>query len=125
MFGHKYDWNAHPLAPPGTKSVIYKSPDTRTSWGNQGLDAWYCGPALDHYRNSIFFVPAKKAYRTSGSFDLFPQHCILLTFTPEQHSNEVYIELFESVQKLSKPAKRKLLRKISKTLELDSNDTQV
>jgi hypothetical protein len=33
--------------------------------------------------------------------------------------------LFESVQKLSKPAKRKLLRKISKALELVSNDTQV
>jgi hypothetical protein len=71
------------------------------------------------------FVPATKAYRTSGSFDLFPQHCILPTFTPEQHSNEVYSELFESVQKLSKPAKRKLLRKISKALELVSNDTKV
>jgi hypothetical protein len=33
--------------------------------------------------------------------------------------------LFESVQKLSKPAKRKLLRKISKALELVSNDNQV
>jgi polyhydroxyalkanoate synthesis regulator phasin len=125
MFGHKYDWNAHPLAPPGTKAVIYESPDTRTSWGNRGLDAWYCGPALDHYRNSIFFVPATKAYRTSGSFDLFPQHCILPTFTPEQHSTEVCSELFESVQKLSKPAKQKLLRKISKALEIVSNDTQV
>jgi hypothetical protein len=81
MFGRKYDWNAHPLAPPGTKAVIYESPDTRTSWGYRGLDAWYCGPALDHYRNSRFFVPATKSYRMSGSFDLFPQHCILPTCT--------------------------------------------
>ncbi|KAL7483515.1 hypothetical protein ACHAW6_009162 [Cyclotella cf. meneghiniana] len=49
LFGHKYDWNAHPLAPPGTKAVIYESTDVRMSWGTQGLDAWYCGPALDHY----------------------------------------------------------------------------
>ena len=122
MYGHKYDWNAHPLAPPGTKAVIYESTDTRTSWGNRGLDAWYCGPAMDHYRNSRFYVPATKSYRTSGSFDLFPQHCILPTFTPEQHVQEVHRELFESVQMLSKPAKRKFLRKIAKALEVISND---
>ena len=121
LFGHKYDWNAHPLAPPGTKSVIYEAPESRTSWGNRGLDAWYCGPSLDHYRNSKFYVPSTKAYRTSGSFDLFPQHCILPTFTPEQHATEVYKELFESVQKLSKPAKKKLITKIAKALETIAN----
>jgi len=36
------------------------------------------------------------------------------TFTPEQHATEVYKELFESVQKLSKPAKKKLLKRIAK-----------
>jgi hypothetical protein len=121
FYGHKYDWNAHPLAPPGTKAIVYESPDSRTSWGNRGLDAWYCGPSMDHYRNSRFYVPSTKAYRTSGSFDLFPQHCILPTFTPEQHATEVYSELFEAVQKLSKPSRKKLLRKIAKALETLAN----
>jgi hypothetical protein len=45
----------------------------------------------------------------------------LPTFTPEQHATEVYTELFEAVQKLSKPAKKKLLRKIAKALETLAN----
>ena len=37
--GRKYDWNAHPLAPPGTRAVIHVSPAIRTSWGPRGVDA--------------------------------------------------------------------------------------
>ena len=87
-------------------------------WGCKGIDAWYCGLAMDHYRNSKFFVPATKAYRISGSFDLFPQHCILPTFTPEQHVEEVHPELFESAQHLTKPAKKTFLHKMAKALQV-------
>ena len=83
----------------------------------RGLDAWYCGPAFDHCHNSKFYVPATKAYRTSGSFDLFLQHCILPSFTPDQHTQEVYNKLFELIQKLTKPAKQKLIHKITKVLD--------
>eukprot|EP00804_Cyclotella_cryptica_P024014 CCRYP_020050-RA/>CCRYP_020050-RA protein AED:0.24 eAED:0.19 QI:0/0/0/0.8/0.25/0/5/0/1018 len=118
LHGHRYDWNVYLLAPPGTKAIIYESPTTRTSWGNRGLDAWYCGPAFDHYCNMKFYVPSTKAKLVSGSYDLFPQHCILPTFTPEQHASEVHRELFESIQTLTKPAKRKFLKKIAKVLDI-------
>ena len=118
IHGHKYDWNAHPLAPPGTKAIVYELPQGRASWGTRGLDAWYCGPAFDHYRNSKFYVPSTKAYRISGSFDSFPQHCILPTFTAGQYSNEVCTELFESVQQLNATQKRKILGKIAKALQI-------
>eukprot|EP00804_Cyclotella_cryptica_P005555 CCRYP_003060-RA/>CCRYP_003060-RA protein AED:0.28 eAED:0.31 QI:0/0/0/1/0/0/4/0/813 len=118
LHGHRYNWNAYPLAPPGTKAVIYESPTTRTSWGTRGLDAWYCGPAFDHSRNMKFYVPSTKACRVSGSYDLFPQHCILPTFTPAQHTHEVHRELFESLQTLDKPTKRKFLKKIARALDI-------
>lgn len=124
LHGHKYDWNAHPLAPPGTKAIVYESPHSRASWGSRGLDAWYCGPSFDHYRNCRFYVPSTKSYRTSGSYDLFPQHCILPSFTPEQHTQEVYNELFESIQKLNKPAKRKFLKRVAKALDILTNTHQ-
>jgi hypothetical protein len=38
-----YIWNRFPLAPPGCKVVIYKSPQAHTSWGSQGTNAWYGG----------------------------------------------------------------------------------
>ena len=81
--GKRYDWNKHPLALPRTRAIIYKDPCTHTSWGPRGTDAWYCGPSLDHYRNCIFYVPQTRAYWVSGSFDLFPQHCMLPDFSPE------------------------------------------
>ena len=55
--GNRYDWNRFPMAPPGTRAVLYLDPENRSSWGAQGLDAWYCGPAQDHYRCNIFYVP--------------------------------------------------------------------
>ena len=103
VHGHKFDWNRYPMAPPGTKAVIWLDPDEQTSWGTRGLDAWYCGPALDHYRNCIFYVPKTRSYRISTSFDLFPQHCMLPEFTPDQHANEVHNELVESVEAMTSP----------------------
>ena len=84
--GHKYDWNAFPMAPPGTRAVVYISADGRTSWGTRGIDAWYCVPSTNRYRNCILLIPETGSYRISGSFDLFPQHCLLPEFTPIQHT---------------------------------------
>ena len=116
VHGHRYDWNAHPLAPPGTRAVIYDSPHGRASWAPRGTDAWYCGPSMDHYRNCDFFVPATKAYRTSASFHLFPQHCQLPTFSPPQHAQEVCDELLETIPSLPKAPKRRILRILTRAM---------
>ncbi len=79
IHGH-YDWNRYPLAPPGCKAVIYKSPKSRGSWGSHSTDAWYVGPSLNHYQCNHFFVPKTRAYRISGSAELFSQHCQVTFF---------------------------------------------
>ena len=109
LHGHRYDWNKHPMAPPGTRAVLLVDPTTRESWGARGIDAWYVGPSFDHYRNCIFFVPETMAYRITASFELFPQHCILPEFTPAEHATEVCSELVESVGKLNKRDKMNIL----------------
>ena len=53
LHGHKYNWNAHPLAPPGTCALILNPPALRSSWGPRAIDAWYCGPAMDF----VWLVP--------------------------------------------------------------------
>ena len=106
MHGKRYDWNAFPMAPPGTRAVIYEDPNSHTSYGPSVTDAWYCGPSFDHYRNYKFFVPTTGAYRISGSFDLFPQHCILPELTPIQHATAVGDELINVIEKVPKKPKR-------------------
>jgi hypothetical protein len=44
-----YNWNRFPLATPGCKVVMYKSPEARTLWGSRGTDGWYVGLSLDPY----------------------------------------------------------------------------
>ena len=101
-----YDWNRFPLAPPGCKAVIYEAPESRTSWGSRGTDAWYLGPSLDHYRCNHFFVPETRAYRISGSAELFPQHCQVPFLLWNEHLQEVVDELVTTLHEM-KPNKRK------------------
>ena len=49
LFGN-FDFNATPLAPPGTRILLRDlKPDKRPSWGFHGDDGWYIGPSLEHY----------------------------------------------------------------------------
>ena len=33
IHGAKYDWDKHPMTPPGTRAIVYEAPDSRASWG--------------------------------------------------------------------------------------------
>ena len=72
IFGHKYDFLSHPIAPPGTKVVVYESSDTRTSWSPHGMPGFYLGPALKHYRSIICYIPSTNGIRTTDQCDFFP-----------------------------------------------------
>ena len=52
------------------------------------------------YHNMRFYVSQTKEYRTTASFDLYPQHCMLPTFTLTQHAIEIGTELIKSIKKL-------------------------
>jgi len=72
LFGKKFDFIAHPIAPVGTKVLIYVPPDLRASWENHGLEGFYLRPSADHYRNVHCFVPSTGGYRDSDQVAYFP-----------------------------------------------------
>ena len=43
-----FDYNAHPLAPPGCKTIIHETREQRHMWDEKGATTWYLGPAMDH-----------------------------------------------------------------------------
>jgi hypothetical protein len=69
-----YDWNRYPVAPLLCKVVVYEDSDTRGSWASRGVDAFYLGPAKDHYSSNNYYIPETWAYCISGSTELYPQH---------------------------------------------------
>jgi hypothetical protein len=79
-----YDGNRYPLAPLGCKAAVYEDGNTHGFWASRGVNGWYLGPSKDHYRCNLYFIPKTRAYRTSGSTELFPQHCQLPCLTPKQ-----------------------------------------
>ena len=77
-----FDFNRAPLAPPGCRSLIYKSPQHRASWNAKGLDRWYIRPAFDHYRCHKIYTPSTRAEQTAGTVDFFPQNCAVPFASP-------------------------------------------
>ena len=69
-----FNFNATPLAPFGTKCLIHEKPDNRASWAPRGTDAWYIGPAMQHYRCVNCFVPATNKTRIADTVQYFPEN---------------------------------------------------
>ncbi len=74
-----------PLSRWVAKAVIYKDGNTRGSWALQGIDGWYLGSSMDHYRCDLYYIPKTQAYQILGSTKLFPQHCQIQNMTLHQH----------------------------------------
>jgi hypothetical protein len=45
-----FNFNKTPLAPLGTKALIYDDPTSQASWAPHATDGYYVGPANNHYR---------------------------------------------------------------------------
>ncbi len=88
-----YHWYRYPLAPLGCMAIVYKDGETCGSWASRGIDAFYLGPAKDHYRCNNYYVPKTKAYHISESTELFPQHYQLPALMPHQHFRALTDEL--------------------------------
>ena len=92
--------------------MVYEDSDTRGSWASRGVNAFYLGPAKDHYRCDHYYIPETRAYQVSGSTELFPQHCQLPALTPHQHFRALTDELMENTALAGMTQKRRRLLKL-------------
>jgi hypothetical protein len=97
-----YNWNCFPMAPHGTKAVIYEDSNMCASWAPHSLDVWLLSPSKNHYRCHLYYVPEASSYRVLGSANLFPQHCIAPPYSHETHLQELVTELKESLKNVTR-----------------------
>ena len=57
-----FDYNKMPVAPLGTKGLVYDGPAVRASWAPHGTDAYYVGNAPKHYHVCSFSCPLHAAF---------------------------------------------------------------
>jgi hypothetical protein len=67
-----YDFNAHPMHPPGTRCVVLDDPSKRQSFANHGTQCYYVGPALQHYRVLTVYNPITRSTRFTNSVEFLP-----------------------------------------------------
>jgi hypothetical protein len=53
-----FNYNKMPLAPLGTKALVFDDPTTQASWAPHTTDDFYIGPANDHYWCLCIYIPA-------------------------------------------------------------------
>ena len=69
----QFDFNATPLAPPGTKVVIHNKPESRASWDLNGQEGWYIGRSPQHYRCVKCFIPRTRTEVNTDTVVFIPQ----------------------------------------------------
>jgi hypothetical protein len=81
LFG-QFDFNRTPLA------VAHVKPKARRTWAPHGEDAWYVGPAPDHYRCYRVWMVATNRTRVVDTVEFPPQHVEI----PHLSSQEMVIQ---------------------------------
>ena len=74
LFG-EFDFRSTPLAPPGTKLIAHIKPQQRGSWDLHGVQGFYTGPALNHYRCITCYFPKTRQVRICDTVK-FIEHTI-------------------------------------------------
>ena len=64
--GHKilegtFDYNRTHLAPPGTKVIVHNKPNRSRTWVQHGVQGYYIGPKIEHYRCYKVFISNTRA----------------------------------------------------------------
>ena len=95
LFG-EFDYNQHPLIPPGIKIIIHEKPTQRAPWAPRGIDGWYLGPSLQHYRCHRVYCSTTGAERTTDKVQIIPHYGNAPTITA-QDAAVLATELLTSV----------------------------
>ena len=77
----KFDYNKTPLAPPGTKALIYEKATRKAAWAPHAVNGWYLGPAMHHCLCGQYFINHTRATRIANSVKLYPSHCKMPTIS--------------------------------------------
>ena len=70
-----HDFNATPLAPPGTRCIAHEKSSQRGAWAPHGQPGWHVGAAPEHYRCYQIYIPKTQGTRVCDTVEFFPTHC--------------------------------------------------
>jgi hypothetical protein len=99
----EFDFNASPLAPPGTRVVVHVTPDQRPNMAPHGVDAWYVGPSIEHYRCYKCYVPSSSGVRDALTVDWFPHNVPFPKVTTDDYLRQTATDMLTLLQDKTTP----------------------
>ena len=93
-----FDFNRTPLAPPGTKVIVHVKPLVRQTWAPHGLDGWYIGPAMEHYRCFDTYISSTAHTRVSDTVEFFPAQAVMPQTSSADRATQAAHDLVEALQ---------------------------
>ena len=73
----KFNYNATPLAPPGTQVIVHGKRTMGGTWESHGVKGWYLGPSMDKYRYHHIYFTKKRGECDSDCVEFFPHNTLL------------------------------------------------
>ena len=70
----EFNYNATPLAPPGTQVIIHEKPTLRGTWAPHGVKGWYLGPSMNNYCCHHVYITNTRGERDSDCVEFFPHN---------------------------------------------------
>ena len=68
-----FDFNATPLAPPGTKVLFHEAASNRPSFSTHAVDGWYSLPYPNHYHCYHCYIQTTVSTRHASTVEFFPK----------------------------------------------------
>ena len=93
-----FDFNHTPMAPAGTKVLIFKTTKDRASWETHGDDGWCVGPAMEHCR--CYQTVAKNTLREciTNAVTFYPEYTKMPTLSSPEVAVATAKELAEAIR---------------------------
>ena len=94
------DCNRNPSAPQEIRLTILNPPESRSSWDQRAIDAWYIGPECEHCHVKACYLPSTRGTRMSADYQLYPEHCEMPRETPMAEAVRVSGDLRRAIQQI-------------------------
>ena len=94
----QHDYNAHPVAPPGIQVLIHEKSNNRRSWAPHGVEGWYLGPAMEHYRCYRVIASKTGGERITDTIQFFPHDVPMPGSSSQDRAREAAIELTDALK---------------------------
>ena len=77
--------------------MIHEKNNIRKTWAPHGVEGWYLGPALEHYRCYRVYAAKTGGERVSDTVQFFPHVIPMPGTTAKERAIEVAVELIDAI----------------------------